>query len=518
MASRHRRDLLPHALIALLIVAPWSACGSDAGVGATDGAVAADDVAAEDVDAGGVADGVVANDTATADTAVADDAVSVDTVAGDTAVADDTALAEDTAVVEDTFTAADSAAPVDDAVADDVEPADTAPADTMPADVLGDALDEDTAVVGPEELPPADTGLLSGPPYLNWVTQTEVSVRWETTEAVVGRVDFGPDDSLPWTVVEDSPRTTHELRLTGLAPGEEQSYRVVYGGGALPIRHFRTAPPDDDPRTLQFVVWGDNQNGPDVFSSLVPWMADFDPDFAISVGDVVQNGTRGEYRSQLFAPLAGFADEVPFLVAAGNHERYLDSDDSLFDEYFSQPGDEHCFGWRYGRIFVLFLDTDLGLDGDSGQRACVEAALSSEAAQTARIRAAAFHKPPRIEWWAGGLIAFTPSMKAAWVREDLEPLLESYGVDIVFNGHNHLYAYTPETAGGITWVTTGGGGGSIDTDFFLWRVATWSEIETTIHEHHFLRGTLDGDALRIEAIDVDGGLLHTFTVVGGHDE
>ncbi|PKN54933.1 MAG: hypothetical protein CVU56_23930 [Deltaproteobacteria bacterium HGW-Deltaproteobacteria-14] len=473
-----------------------------------DGVASAGDAAAYDThggedagarDAQPLADSSEAADTmAPGDASGGADGVAADGVGADASQAD-TASLDDTAAHEDTL------AP------DDASQADTSLADTG---VGADVVAADTTAA--EELPVADTGILSGPPYLMWVTQTEVSVRWETTAEVVGRVDYGADDSLPWTLEEESPRRTHELRLTGLEPGAAQSYRVVYGGGALPVRHFRTAPPDDDPRPLRFVVWGDNQNGPDVLSTLVPWMGDFDPDFALSVGDTVQNGTRAEYRSQLFEPLAGFADEVPFLVAAGNHERYQDSSASLFEEYFSQPGDEHCFGWRYGGLFVLFVDTDLDLDGaTTGQRACVEAALSSEAAVTARIRAAAFHKPPRVEWWAGGLLAFTNAMKAPWVRADLEPLLESYGVDIVFNGHNHLYAHTPETAGGITWVTTGGAGGSIDTDFFLWRVATWPEITTTIHEHHFLRATLDDDTLVVEAVDVDGAVLHSFTVVGG---
>ncbi|MCA9518773.1 MAG: metallophosphoesterase, partial [Myxococcales bacterium] len=398
--------------------------------------------------------------------------------------------------------------------------------DTATAPDTDTAADTDTApdtAATPEDLPPADTSLLSGPPYLMWVTETEVSVRWETTTPLIGRVDFGPTDALGQTLSEPSARRTHELRLTGLAPGSVASYRVVYDGGALPVRHVRTAPPDDDPRPLRFIVWGDNQNGPGTFSDLIPWMraaSDFDPDFALSVGDCVQNGTRAEYRSQLFVPLAPFADEVPFLVAAGNHERYGDPDAELFSEYLSQPGDEHCFGWRYGGLFVLFLDTDLGLDGATGQRACVDAALSSPAARTARVRAAAFHKPPRVEWWFGGLLAFTNAMEAPWVREDLEPLLESYGVDIVFNGHNHLYAYTPETEGGITWVTTGGAGGAIDTrgPFDIWRVGTWPEIAVTLHEFHFLRATLDGDELHVEAVNVDGAVIHDFTVTGGHDD
>lgn len=399
---------------------------------------------------------------------------------------------------------------VDDTSLEDAGPSvdDTSLEDTSVEEVA-DAHDS-------AELSPADEDALHAWPYLMWVTRTAVSVRWETKTPVVGRVDFGASEALGRTIEEASARTTHELRLTGLEPDTEYHYRVVYDDGALPTRRFRTAPPDDSDAPFRFIVWGDNQDGPATFDDLVSIMYELEPRFAVSVGDCVQNGTRGEYRSQLFSPMAGFADEVPFLVAAGNHERYSDPDANLFSEYFSQPGDEHCFGWRYGGLFVLFIDTDLPLDGENGQRECIETALSSEAARTARIQAAAFHKPPRVEWWFGGLLAFPDSMEAPWVREELEPLLESYGVDVVFNGHNHLYAHTPETPGGITWITTGGGGGRIDNRglFDVWRVGTWPQIETTLHVHHFIVATMEGDELLLEAIDLDGEIIHRVWVWG----
>jgi len=508
------------ALFALSIMG-LSACGDDplrTGLDAIDGR-----------------DGLVLGDTADASDA---DNVAIDTTTPDTASHPDTTT-PDTASHPDTESPADTAAPdlaepdtaspldtldtldtlvadtlVPDTVAPDTLVPDTTESDTAAPDATDTADAIETGEVTPV-LPAADQSQLSAPPYLMWVTQTEVSVRWETKSAIVGQVDYGPTDALGATLIEDSPRTTHELRLTGLAPNAINSYRVRYGGGALPLRHFRTAPGDDSTAAFRFIVWGDNQDGPGTFSDLVPLMADIEPRFAVSVGDCVQNGTRGEYRSQLFSPMSGFADEVPYLVAAGNHERYSDPDANLFDEYFSQPGDEHCFGWRYGGLFILFIDTDLGLDGATGQRECINAQLQSEAARTATIRAAAFHKPPRIEWWFGGFLAFPDSMEAPYVREQLEPLLEAYDVNIVFNGHNHLYAHTPKTPGGITWVTTGGGGGKLDERGFLdvWRVGTWPQIETTIHDFHFLAATMDDDTLFIDAIDRDGEVMHSFAVV-----
>jgi len=502
-------------VVASLVV--LGACGADANEGRL-GAVGGPDVpdiAGGDVDAGGDA-GV--EDVRHEDTSHEDSSQDASHEDASTSVEDTSTSAEDTSTsvedtnVEDTSvedtSVGDTSTSVEDTNVEDTNVEDTSVGDT--------SVEDGDAATDPEELPPADEDELLAPPYLMWVTPTAVSVRWETKTPLVGRVDFGRSDAVERTIEESSARTTHELRLTDLAPGTEHHYRVVYDGGALPVRRFHTAPPEDSVAPFRFIVWGDNQDGPATFDDLVSIMYELEPRFAVSVGDCVQNGTRGEYRSQLFGPMAGFSDEVPFLVAAGNHERYSDPDANLFSEYFSQPGDEHCFGWRYGGLFVVFIDTDLPLDGDDGQRECIEAALSSEAARTAKIQAAAFHKPPRVEWWFGGLLAFPDSMEAPWVREELEPLLESHGVDVVFNGHNHLYAHTPETAGGITWITTGGGGGRIDNRglFDVWRVGNWPQIETTLHVHHFIIATMEGDELLLEAIDLDGEVIHRVWVWG----
>jgi hypothetical protein len=346
-----------------------------------------------------------------------------------------------------------------------------------------------------------------------WVTQTAVSVRWETAAAEPGVVRFGyAPDALTAGYSEGVSRTTHEVRLEGLLTGSTIYYSVGTEAGATPVKSFRTAPADGAGDAFSFVVFGDNQDGPSNFRGLTPRMAAYDPDFAMSTGDCVQNGTRAEFRSQLFQPLTALASTVPFLVGAGNHERYSDSGASLFNEYMSQPDDEHCFGWRYGSMFVLFLDTENSVDPGSPQYICIENQLGSEAATSATFRAAVFHKPPRIEFWLGGRLAFPASMEAPQVRNILEPLFASYNVNIVFNGHNHLYAHTPELPNGITWVTTGGAGGTLDTQSFFWRVGTWPEIDTQISEFHFMHVNVVGSTMSLEAVAANGSILHSFSI------
>ncbi len=351
---------------------------------------------------------------------------------------------------------------------------------------------------------------LLAPPYLMWMTEEAVTVRWETSTPVMGRVDYGLDAGLGMTARESEATTVHEIRLEGLSASTAHHYRISWDDKALPAKTFTTGPGESGGDAFNFVVWGDNQNGPETFTEIVPRMAAEEPSFGLSSGDCVEVASREAYRNELFAPLSSMADHVPFMVAAGNHERYGEA--GLFDEYMSLPGDEHCYSWQWGSLFVVFIDTELPLDEESVQHACVVDALTSDDAIAATFRAAIFHIPPRIEWWFGGKLAFTNAMERPPVRLTLAPLLESLGVDIVFNGHNHLLAHTPKTAGGTTWITSGGGGGTLDSDSSLWRIAEWPEIETTLHEHHFLSVSVDGAEMAVKAINVEGEEIHSFTV------
>ena len=354
-----------------------------------------------------------------------------------------------------------------------------------------------------DDPPPAPPPAAEIPPYLMWVTTDAVTVLWETPEPVVGWVEYGPTPELGQRQEEPEARRIHELRLEGLEAGTEYVYRAGVGEARFPEHRFRTAPAEPTP--FDFVVWADNQNGPETFRGLVELMRAEAPAFGASVGDCVQWGLEALYRSEFLAPVAPLAAEVPFLVAAGNHERLIDFGADLFERYLAQPGDEHCFGWSYGEAWFLFIDTELAVTPGSAQRACIEAALASPEAEAASLRAALFHKPPRVEYWAG----FCYTGEGA-VREELEPLFAERGVDIVFNGHNHLYAYTPPGPDGITWVTTGGGGGAIDgEDDFCRR---WEEIVETHFVHHFLSVHVEAGVMEVRAIDEAGEELHRFRV------
>lgn len=392
-----------------------------------------------------------------------------------------------------------------------------------------DAYFDDVAVCLYDGPPRGDIAELYAPPYLMNVTQTAVTVLFETRRALVAAVDYGEaPDALDQTVTDASARTMHELRLTGLAPGARHYYRVRYDDTALPTWDFQTAPPDDSDERVEFVVFADNQDGPEFFTQLKAQMAAFQPQFVLQAGDCVQDGHPVNFREEFLGPLFGLGNHAPIVIGAGNHETYdfaiVTSNEAraLWNAYVAQPNDEHCFGFRWGPLFVMVIDTELGhAQGFPQYDECIEKTLQSPLAQTARFRTAIFHRPPLIEYWdsvatfSSPTSFFSAGMDAPDVRAYLAPLFEQYHVQLVFNGHNHLYQRVDAWPRTVTWLISGGGGGGLESGIPESRVNDWSPFVTkqVFGRHHFLHVVIDGDVMAIEAIAMNGEILDTWYTI-----
>jgi hypothetical protein len=79
-------------------------------------------------------------------------------------------------------------------------------------------------------------------------------------------------------------------------------------------------------------------------------------------------------------------------------------------------------------------------------------------------------------------------------------LFASHGVDLVLSGHDHIYERG--AAGAVKYVVSGGGGAPLYP--IVTRTPTTSFAESA---YHFIRFTLDGDALELVAYRPDGSIL-----------
>jgi len=354
-----------------------------------------------------------------------------------------------------------------------------------------------------DDRPPLADEELKIAPYLTWVTTDSVSIAWEPAGDAIGSIAFGPTAALGQSATA-LPGQHQRVRLSGLQPDTTYSYQLTGFLHPGVVHTFHTAPLAR--ASFSFVVWSDNQDGTNVFGPLAQRMAAAKPRFAIAAGDLVDTPTESRYHNQLLAPLAPLSAEVPFLAAPGNHDESADPALAQFSAHLAQP-DPYCFGWSYGNIYFLFLDSTSAGIGLPLHMGCKDAIFASDAFKTADLRVAVFHNPPRIEYWNGGGVTGDD-----YVRLDLEPQLIANNVNVVFNGHAHLYSYGPASeTSGVTWVTTGGGGGALESlSAFTqdWR----PKINTVFLRHHFLLAEVADGKMKVSAIADDGEVLHTFNV------
>ncbi len=402
-------------------------------------------------------------------------------IADDDTVDDDAGIDDDSATDDDTSD--------DDAGDDDTFP-------PLPDDDADDDIDDDTDDdIGDDDSVPVECeASIVREPYLQWVTTDSVRVRWRTDEPGYSMVRWGVDDRAEETILSNDLVRKHEMVITGLDPRTVYPYRVESCGVESTTEDFITAP-DDPAEAFTFAVWGDTQDHPDVHEQVAAEAYDWDPDFALHVGDLVGSGWRpGDYDNEFFGPARQFLQSTPFFPAMGNH----DGNSPFYFDSFYQPGSWGYYSFTYGNTFFIALNTTwIYIPGSEQYRWFVDQ-LESEAAQDADWIVAYAHHPPYSEGWVG-------YDGEPMVRMFLVPLFEEYGVDIYFSGHTHNYERGAKN--GVTYIISGGGGGGLDP----W-ARDYEHVEVWAGVHHFTGVTVDGPTIDIEAVDIDGNLVDTYQI------
>jgi len=346
------------------------------------------------------------------------------------------------------------------------------------------------------EPPAGDPGIKEGP-YLQWVTPDEITIMWETLSEASGTVRYRRAGEDWQESSHPGVSRIHEVRLEGLAAGQEFEYLVRSEAGAELIESapetFTTAP--EDRASMRFTVWGDNQANPSVFSEISRLMAADNPDIAVGVGDVVNNGdVYAEWGVEFLSPLQPLSKNVPFYVAIGNHER----NSHWFYDYLAQPGNEHWFSFDYAGCHFVIFDSNFPFMPGSEQYQWLYNDLFSDAAQNANWLLVFHHHPAYSEIYE--------ETRYAQLRMHVVPLLETAGVDVDFTGHIHDYErgiFTPpDTGRRIAYIQTSGAGGRLWEDEFD---GEWDQIQRVVqYVHHYVRVDVTEDTLVINAIDREG--------------
>lgn len=363
-------------------------------------------------------------------------------------------------------------------------------------------------------------------PYLQWGTQTSMTILWETTDSATTTVEYGvalPNAAGPnyaSSVSIEGSRLLHEVTLPDLVPATKYVYRVrsMQNDGQLlvsPVSTFKTNVRDED--AIFFVFVGDsqyNRQTPWAWATIAERIFEERPNFIVHAGDLVDQGTKKTDWTEHFFPGGEKAmRRYPMYTVLGNHEQ----DAQLYYDYMVNPEPEYYYTFRYGPVQFFMIDTNRDITEGSEQYEWLEWALAKSSAPWKMV---VHHHPPYSSESDDHGNTFIGASTFKTHARDLTPLYDAYGVDFCLFGHTHVYERTwpllnnrISMENGVIYINSGGAGGGLE-DFDPVRSWFTKELQTG---HHYTTFAVFDKHLSFKALDHEGKLFDSFQLTKGTD-
>jgi len=254
--------------------------------------------------------------------------------------------------------------------------------------------------------------------------------------------------------------------LRNLRPGETYFYAVGHDGYDVTrqtlgsnLGSFTTAPNRREPFT--FTAFGDQGVTYDAVATENLVLAQ-QPAFHLVAGDICYAEAHGyglltdafdpRIWDAYFNQIAPAASSVPWQMGVGNHEMEPwyspDGYGGQFARFDFPTQNQTYYSFTYGNVAFISLDgNDLSYEmpanrgyTDGAQTAWLEKQLASIRTPDIDFVVVYFH------YCAYSTCANNGS--EGGIRDEWVPLFDQYGVDLVINGHNHIYERTDPIRGG----------------------------------------------------------------------
>lgn len=308
-------------------------------------------------------------------------------------------------------------------------------------------------------------------PYLQNMTQDEVTLVWVTNKSAISWVEIAPDDGTHFYMVErpkffaskngvKNESTVHAVKLTDLTPGTTYRYRVfsqevqgreahnIFYGKVASTTAYRTGPlkfttNSQTKKDMTFTMINDIHGRSDMMQKLLEMAEPRKNDLVFFNGDMVShmNNEKEIFEGFMDTGVEMFAKEIPMYYCRGNHET-RGPFATEFQTYFSPLSPELYYLVRHGPVCFVVLDcgedkpdTDIEYSGITvyDQYRTQEAKWLKKALQDKEFLEAPFkvvicHMPP-FGGWHG----------EQEILEKFVPLLNEAKVDIMLCGHLHRH-------------------------------------------------------------------------------
>jgi hypothetical protein len=300
-------------------------------------------------------------------------------------------------------------------------------------------------------------------PYLQTPTETSMIVRWRTDAPTSSRVKIGAAPGSLTTSFDDGAAVTdHIVNVTGLTANTQYFYSVGSVAGAFvgddADHYFRT----DTVGLYDFRIWtiGDagfpNATLDAVRDSFKAYNGGSSAtDLFLLLGDNAYGSNLlandANYQLSVFGEHADMLRTTPVYSTFGNHERFVSQDLTQTGDYFNMfsfptaheaggvsSGTEAYYSFNFHGVHFIVLDSE-DYASSAGAMTPMLTWLQADLVSVTPTQwwtIALWHRPP----YSRGLLHNSDTeTNEINMRENVLPILEDFGVDLVLSGHSHSY-------------------------------------------------------------------------------
>ncbi|MBE9567260.1 MAG: metallophosphoesterase [Proteobacteria bacterium] len=301
-------------------------------------------------------------------------------------------------------------------------------------------------------------------PYIQMQTPESVVIRWLTEDNQLGVVHFGEKpDLMSRIVLEGSASKNHTVKLSSLKPGTLYYYQVGDVGGAIaadPERNWFYTHPDKAVATRIWVIGDAGKAGEtqdQVKDAALNWMRE-NPleeraeiegveslfDVWLSLGDnAYRSGSNKQFQKALFEPYGDLLANKALWSVYGNHDARRWTYFRIFDfpeeaeAGGTASGTENYYSLDFSNVHFVMLDSQGSeRDADDDMAGWLRSDLANN---TKPWVVAVSHHPPYTKGSHDSDSTYDSRGRMVDMRENILPILEKAGVDLVLSGHSHMY-------------------------------------------------------------------------------
>jgi len=271
--------------------------------------------------------------------------------------------------------------------------------------------------------------------------------------------------------------------------------------GMTEAKNVTAIPCQEDGGNIRLAFIADAQEGPQFVQTLAQQMQQQSVTAILNDGDLVETGDKMQDWVDYFGAMSALSSNIVMFPAVGNHEYRAQPNSLLWSHFFQKPAEQAHYSFFLGDAHIIVLNTCF--TDDPAQTDSQLPWLREQLAVQAQWKIVMFHHAVYSKGFFNSPLS--PKKEYQDLQREYVPLFESAGVDLVLNGHTHIYEHSVHN--NIHYLVAGPAGGLMGFYATSNPYSVFSALERTVtyfdvSSHQILAKTLN----------IEGQQIDTFTL------